>query len=51
MRSRGFTPTGDEEPEGDRVEPGDYRVTMTIGDLDFVGSITVRADPVLQEVP
>jgi photosystem II stability/assembly factor-like uncharacterized protein len=48
LRSRGQTPTGDEEPQGDRVAPGDYRITMTIGDLDFIGSITVREDPMLQ---
>jgi hypothetical protein len=49
MRTRGVTPSGDEEPQGDRVAPGDYRVTMSIGDVELVGSISVREDPMLQD--
>ena len=41
---------GPQEAEGDRVEPGQYVVTMTVNGKRYTKRITVRADPMLAEV-
>ena len=41
---RGFNQQG---AQGEEAPTGTYRVTLTVNGVDYVGSVTVREDPML----
>lgn len=58
MRRPGDSPQRDNEvatqwlniqPQGELAEPGNYRVMLTVNGTDYIGSVTIREDPMLSE--
>jgi hypothetical protein len=43
----GFAKKAGAVPDNLAAQPGTYRVTLTVNGKSYVGSITVRADPML----
>ena len=46
---RGGRGLNEDGPEGAEAPVGTYRVTLTVDGTDYVGSVTVRDDPMLAE--